>query len=58
MQSKTILSLYALIIFFMTAPAYAAACNVNCLTVYSNTLRDLGTSIAGTVKLVDETGGC
>lgn len=36
--------------------ALAGTCSVDCLSVYSNVLSDAGTSIKGTVKLIDETG--
>lgn len=35
----------------------AQTCTVNCLRVYSIQLRDLGSSVGGTVKLTDESGG-
>lgn len=41
---------------FSNTALAAKPCSVNCLSVYSNQLTDLGTYINGTVKLIDETG--
>ena len=40
----------------VSSTALAANCSKNCLSVYSIKLTDLGSSISGIVKLVDETG--
>ncbi|MCU7866255.1 MAG: PKD domain-containing protein [Candidatus Thiodiazotropha sp. (ex Lucinoma borealis)] len=49
-----------LILFFtmnlVTLQAHAANCTSNCLSLYNNSLTDLGTSLRATVKLVDEFG--
>ncbi|MES9942468.1 MAG: PKD domain-containing protein [Candidatus Thiodiazotropha sp. 6PLUC2] len=52
---------YLLLIIFMSMSmgintAYSANCTSNCLSIYSNNLTNLGTSISGTVKLIDELG--
>lgn len=44
------------IFFATTSMAWAQTCSVNCLDVYSIVLQDLGTSIQGTVKLIDDEG--
>lgn len=55
---KTAIACVALLASSVTTmtPAYAQACSVDCLRVYSIALTNLGTSIRGIVKLTDETG--
>jgi len=50
--------LFALLLFsfLTTKTVLAKGCSVNCLSVYSIELTNLGSSIRGIVKLVDETG--
>ena len=52
-----LMSIALLLTFFSTSnTALAGNCSTNCLSVYSITLTDLGNTIRGIVKLVDETG--
>jgi PKD repeat protein len=52
-----LISIALLLTFFSASnTALAGSCSTNCLSVYSITLTDLGNTISGIVKLVDETG--
>ena len=52
-----LISIALLLTFFSASnTALAGNCSTNCLSVYSITLTDLGNTIRGIVKLVDETG--
>lgn len=55
---KTALSIFVLFVGFagVSNTALAQNCSKNCLSVYSIQLTDLGSTIRGIVKLVDETG--
>ncbi len=57
-KSKIFLSYIALICVTLgvSTKASAQACTTNCLSLFSFTMTNLGTSIRGTVKLIDETG--
>lgn len=56
-KKLTILCLSFLVLAVATmTTASAKSCSVNCLSVYSIELTNLGTSVRGIVKLVDETG--